>query len=266
VAVTTSLVNPTHDFDVNARGTLNVLEAIRQRTTPPPLVFTSTNKVYGGLTDIALVNGSRYEPADMSLRAAGISEARPLDFHSPYGCSKGTADQYILDYARTFGLPAVVFRMSCIYGPHQCGTEDQGWVAHFIVQSIEGRPIVIYGDGEQVRDVLFIDDLVDAFLTATTHIDHVHGQAFNIGGGPRNTTSLLELLELIERMHGRRPAVSFEEWRPGDQRYYVSNIGKFHDATGWTPKMSFADGAGCLYRWLLGERRHGRVAAQQAAS
>jgi CDP-paratose 2-epimerase len=266
VAVTTSLLNPTHDFDVNARGTLNVLEAIRQRSTPPPLIFTSTNKVYGGLTDIPLINGSRYEPADAALRASGISEARPLDFHSPYGCSKGTADQYILDYARTFHLPAVVFRMSCIYGPHQCGTEDQGWVAHFLVQTIEGRPIVIYGDGEQVRDVLFVDDLVDAFLGAARNIAHVQGHAFNIGGGPRNTTSLLELLTLIERLHGRRPAVSFEEWRPGDQRYYVSNISKYRDATGWAPQVSFVDGAASLYRWLLGRRHHARVEARRAAS
>jgi CDP-paratose 2-epimerase len=266
VAVTTSLVNPSHDFDVNARGTLNVLEAVRQRLSPPPLIFTSTNKVYGGLNDVPLVNGSRYEPADAALRAAGISEARPLDFHSPYGCSKGTADQYVLDYARTFRLPAAVFRMSCIYGPHQCGTEDQGWVAHFLVQAIDGRPIMIYGDGEQVRDVLFVDDLVDALLTAAQHIEQVHGQAFNIGGGPRNTTSLLELLNLIERLHGRRPLVSFTDWRPGDQRYYVSNIAKFRDATGWAPQVSFADGAACLYRWLLGERRQARVEAQRAVS
>jgi CDP-paratose 2-epimerase len=265
VAVTTSLVNPVLDFDVNARGTLNVLEAIRQRPDPPGLVFTSTNKVYGGLPDIALVNGTRYQPADPAIRASGIGEERRLDFHSPYGCSKGTADQYILDYARTFALPAVVFRMSCIYGPHQHGTEDQGWVAHFLVQAIGGRPIVIYGDGDQVRDVLFIDDLVDAFLIASEQIDRLTGQAFNIGGGPDNTTSLLELLTLIERLHGRRPAVTFEDWRPGDQRYYVSNIARFRGATGWNPKVAFSDGTARLYRWLLNERQHAPVAVRGAA-
>jgi len=265
VAVTTSLLDPLHDFDVNARGTLNVLEAIRQRSDPPTLVFTSTNKVYGGLTDIPLINGSRYQPADPVVREQGIGEARPLDFHSPYGCSKGTADQYILDYARTFGLPAVVFRMSCIYGPHQHGNEDQGWVAHFLLQALDSHPIVIYGDGEQVRDVLFVDDLVDAFLTATDRIAELQGQAFNIGGGPLNTTSLLELLALIETLHGKRPTVSFEEWRPGDQRYYVSNIGKFRTATGWTPRVAFPEGAARLYHWLRQERQPAAVQVRSTA-
>ena len=255
VAVTTSLVDPLHDFDVNARGTLNVLEAIRHRQDPPPLIFTSTNKVYGGLADIPLANGSRYQPADPVLRDNGIGEARPLDFHSPYGCSKGTADQYILDYARTFGLPAAVFRMSCIYGPHQHGNEDQGWVAHFLVQAIDGRPIVIYGDGEQVRDVLFVEDLVDALLIAGDRIAELHGHAFNIGGGPANTTSLLELLSLIKTLHGSMPDVSFEDWRTGDQRYYVSNIDKFRTATGWQPNVAVPEGARRLYQWLRAERQ-----------
>src|SRR3569623_3428752 len=220
VAVTTSLDDPRRDFAVNAGGTLNVLEAIRAQADPPPLVFTSTNKVYGGLVDIALEQrGGRYEPRDGAVRAHGVSEDRPLDFHSPYGCSKGTADQYVLDYARSYGLKAIVFRMSCIYGPHQFGTEDQGWVAHFLIRAIEGSPNVLYGDGMQVRDVLFVEDLVDAFLLAQANMDALTGQAFNIGGGAANTTSLLALLDLIGEIHGEKPTVAFEGWRPGDQRY-----------------------------------------------
>src|SRR6185437_10730839 len=157
-----------------------------------------TNKVYGGLDDITLRKAdTRYEPCDSAVRTRGISEARPLDFHTPYGCSKGAAEQYVLDYARSFHRPAAVFRMSCIYGPHQFGTEDQGWVAHFLIRALEGEPITLYGDGMQVRDVLFVDDLVDAFLLARKHMDRIYGQAFNIGGGPANTLSLLELVDLI---------------------------------------------------------------------
>ena len=183
VAVTTSLTDPRHDFEVNVGGTLNLLEAIRALENPPPLLFTSTNKVYGALADLALEkNCTRYQPLDAALRT-GIGEDRPLDFHSPYGCSKGAADQYVLDYARTFGLPAVVFRMSCIYGPHQMGTEDQGWVAHFLIRAIEGKPITIYGDGMQVRDVLFVDDLVDAFLLAQANIHTLSGRRSTSAAG-----------------------------------------------------------------------------------
>jgi CDP-paratose 2-epimerase len=255
VAVTTSLADPGHDFDVNARGTLNLLEALRAMDEPPSLVFTSTNKVYGGLEDVPLhANGRRYQPEDVKVRARGISEARPLDFHSPYGCSKGAADQYVLDYARTFGLPAVVFRMSCIYGPHQFGTEDQGWVAHFLIRALEGQPITLYGDGMQVRDVLYVEDLVDAFLLAQARMPELTGQAFNIGGGPANAISLIELLELIERLHGAKPRVRSEAWRPGDQRYYVSDTRKFAAATGWSPQVGVEVGVGELYRWLRRER------------
>src|SRR3954454_4063661 len=211
VAVTTSLTDPMEDFEVNARGTLNLLEAIRAQPTPPPLVFTSTNKVYGSLEDIELRRRhQRYEPVDPGLRQTGVSEARPLDFHSPYGCSKGSADQYVLDYARTFGLPAIVFRMSCIYGPHQFGTEDQGWIAHFLIRALEGRPITLYGDGRQVRDILFVDDLVDAFLLAQRNMDRYAGTAFNIGGGPANPISVLELLNLIGQLTGERPDITIE--------------------------------------------------------
>ncbi|HEY0009632.1 MAG TPA: NAD-dependent epimerase/dehydratase family protein [Tepidisphaeraceae bacterium] len=251
VAVTTSLVDPIHDFEVNARGTLNLLEALRAQETPPPLVFTSTNKVYGGLPDVTLTrNGERYEPQDLSLRGTGIGENRHLDFHSPYGCSKGTADQYVLDYARTFNMPAVAFRMSCIYGPHQCGNEDQGWVAHFLIKAINREPITLYGDGMQVRDILFVEDLVDAFLTARAHMPQISGQAFNIGGGVNNTVSLLELLDAIESMNGRRPDVRFGPWRPGDQRYYVSDTAKMKKLTGWSPRVSVASGLSQLHQWL----------------
>jgi CDP-paratose 2-epimerase len=256
VAVTTSLTNPVHDFGINARGTLNLLEALRGLSNPPPLLFTSTNKVYGDLQDVALhLNKNRYEPVDKTIQANGIGESRLLDFHSPYGCSKGTADQYVTDYARIYDLPTVVFRMSCIYGPHQFGTEDQGWVAHFLIRTLKNQPITLYGDGKQVRDILFVEDLVDAFLLAQKNITMLSGQAFNIGGGPANTISLLELLDLIEDFHGRRPQIRFDQWRPGDQRYYVSNIKKFQEATGWTPRFNIHQGLRKLYEWLVLEQQ-----------
>jgi CDP-paratose 2-epimerase len=262
VAVTTSLVDPRHDFAVNAGGTLNVLEALRALPDRPPLVFTSTNKVYGGMDDVPLrLRALRYEPVDPELAATGFGEERRLDFHSPYGCSKGTADQYVLDYARSYGMKNVVFRMSCIYGPHQFGTEDQGWVAHFLLRALEGLPITLYGDGGQVRDVLFVEDLVRALLLAEENAGPLAGRAFNMGGGPGNTVSLLELLSLIEGLSGRRPQVFFEDWRTGDQRYYVSDTRRFTEATGWSPLVSVGEGVGKLYNWLL-ESRGVEVAAR----
>ncbi|HEY8469166.1 MAG TPA: NAD-dependent epimerase/dehydratase family protein [Longimicrobiales bacterium] len=251
VAVTTSLSDPLEDFDVNARGTLNVLEALRALSDPPPLIFTSTNKVYGGLEDIELVRrADRYEPVDGELREHGIDESRPLDFHTPYGCSKGAADQYVLDYARSFGIDAVVFRMSCIYGPHQCGTEDQGWVAHFALRALRGEPITLYGDGLQVRDVLFIDDLLDAFDLACENMHRIAGRAFNIGGGPANAVSLLEVVDAIGTLSGKRPVIEFGAWRAGDQRYYVSDTRAFRAATGWEPRVSVHEGTSRLCDWL----------------
>jgi CDP-paratose 2-epimerase len=251
VAVTTSLLDPVHDFAVNAQGTLNLLEAIRQENPQVPLIFTSTNKVYGALADLAITqNESRYYPKKAGLHARGITEQRPLDFYSPYGCSKGTADQYVLDYARMFGLCALVFRMSCIYGPHQFGTEDQGWVAHFMLRALQDRPITIYGDGKQVRDVLFVGDLVRAFEAARTKSTALAGQAFNIGGGANNAVSLLELLPVIEQLHGQPLRVDFADWRPGDQRYYVSDTTKFQTATGWQPRVRVNEGLEQLYHWL----------------
>lgn len=251
VAVTLSLASPRRDFDVNAGGTLNLLEALRELDNPPPLLFTSTNKVYGGLPDVQLhEKGARYEPDDPLIRAHGVSESRPLDFHSPYGCSKGVADQYILDYTRCFGIRAVVFRMSCIYGPRQAGNEEQGWVAHFLSQALSDAPITIYGDGLQVRDALYVGDLVDACLLAMERIDDISGHAFNVGGGPENTVSLIELLEQIGATLGRRPRVRFGAWRPGDQRYYCSDYRKLHRATGWKPTTRLDEGLELLRAWL----------------
>jgi CDP-paratose 2-epimerase len=259
VAVTTSLAEPVRDFAVNARGTLNVLEAVRAAKHPPSLLFTSTNKVYGGLEDLELVRRrGRYEPKDPKAADRGVGEARPLDFHSPYGCSKGAADQYVIDYARTFGIPAVVFRMSCIYGPHQCGNEDQGWVAHFLLQAIKDETLRIYGDGRQVRDVLYVEDLVDAMMAAQERIEALSGRAFNMGGGPGNALSLLELLELIRNLHGKAPAVEFLPWRPGDQRYYVSDTERFQASTEWLPQVGAVEGVERLYHWL--RERMGRPA------
>jgi CDP-paratose 2-epimerase len=277
VAVTTSLADPRSDFEVNVLGTLNVLEAIRSLETRPPLVFTSTNKVYGSLLDVRLdEEDSRYSPVDPTLRSRGIDELRPLDFLSPYGCSKGAADQYVIDYARSFGLPATVFRMSCIYGPRQFGNEDQGWVAHFLIRAESDAPITLYGDGKQVRDILFVSDLVDALLKAERNIDDLAGRAFNIGGGPENVVSLHELIELIATISGRRPEVRHEPWRAGDQRYYVSDTGSFRRATGFRPVVGVSEGVLALHRWLCdaaAQQQHDPAAlarrltsAQQAAS
>jgi CDP-paratose 2-epimerase len=266
VAVTTSLDKPREDFLVNAHGTFNVLEAVRARPVPPFLLLTSTNKVYGDLADLQLqASGQHYQPTDPATRAGGVSEARPLDFHSPYGCSKGTADQYVLDYARSYGLATAVFRMSCIYGPRQFGTEDQGWVAHFILRALRGEPITLYGDGKQVRDILFIDDLVRAFLLAEQNARQIAGRAFNIGGGPGNAISLLDLLDRIEVLQGRRPATAFDDWRTGDQRYYVSDTRAFEQATGWRPRVRARDGIARLYEWLQSHRTPAPAAALQAA-
>jgi CDP-paratose 2-epimerase len=261
VAVTTSLDDPIDDFEVNARGTLNLLEAVRAQPVPPPLVYTSTNKVYGALEDVPLRRRLQgYEPVDPAFAGRGVDESRPLDHHSPYGCSKGSADQYVLDYARTYGLSTIVFRMSCIYGPHQHGTEDQGWVAHFLLRALAGLPITIYGDGCQVRDLLFVEDLVDALLLAQQHMPTESGRAFNIGGGPNNEVSLLELLELIAELNERPPLVQFDGWRLGDQRYYVSDTRRFHRATGWRPSVGVREGVARLAGWLREAGRLPRLA------
>jgi CDP-paratose 2-epimerase len=252
VAVTTSLDDPLDDFAVNLGGTLTLLEALRGREVP--FLFTSTNKVYGSLPDVPLerVDG-RWLPADPALRSTGISEARPLAFCTPYGCSKGGADQYVLDYAHTFRLPAVVFRMSCIYGPYQRGNEDQGWVAHFLLRALAGEPVTIFGDGCQVRDILFASDLVDALLLAHHGAESLAGHAFNIGGGPANAISLHDLLDAIETLEGAPPEIRLAEERAGDQRWYVSDTAAFRDATGWAPRVSADAGIEHLHGWLAAD-------------
>jgi CDP-paratose 2-epimerase len=251
VTVTTSVVKPLEDFEVNARGTLNVLEAIRRSAARPWLLFTSTNKVYGALPSIALEQlGTRYQPTASAVARSGIGEDQNLDFHSPYGCSKGVADQYVLDYARSYGLETVVFRMSCIYGTHQRGTEDQGWIAHLLRRVLARQPITIYGDGRQVRDILFIDDLIDAMQAAAEHGDTMVGKAFNVGGGPGNTISLLEALERIAALTGERPKLRFDTVRTGDQKYYVSDTTRFREATGWRPRVDVDQGLERLHVWL----------------
>ncbi|HLM09217.1 MAG TPA: NAD-dependent epimerase/dehydratase family protein [Thermoleophilaceae bacterium] len=254
VAVTTSLDDPMRDAAVNLQGTLNLLEAARQNAVA--LIFTSTNKVYGALAGVEVREGAqRWEPGASALRRRGVAESWPLSFCTPYGCSKGAADQYVLDYAASFGVPTAVFRMSCIYGPHQHGNEDQGWVAHFLIRALDREPIRIYGDGKQVRDVLFVDDLVDALLIARRRIHRLSGNAFNIGGGPGNAVSLVEVIAMITALLGEQPQLSLGPWRTGDQRWYVSDTGRFSAATGWAPRIAPEQGLSLLHEWVATERR-----------
>src|SRR4051794_28001738 len=250
VAVTDSVADPVADFEINARGTLNVLEAVRLHNPTAPLLFASTNKVYGRLISDSQITrtGQRYQPTDPAL-ANGISEAAPLDLYSPYGCSKGAADQYVHDYARVYGLRTAVLRMSCIYGPRQFGTEDQGWIAHFVLSALRGLPLTIYGDGCQVRDALYVADAVDAWLAVLDRIDNTRGRVFNLGGGPSNAISLLELIDQIAQLSGP-VSFSFADWRPGDQPWYVTDINALAGATGWRPLTDFADGLRGLHGWL----------------
>jgi CDP-paratose 2-epimerase len=261
VAVTTSMDEPMADAEVNIGGTLNLLDALRRRSRPPVVVFTSTNKVYGALTDLQLTERSgRYSPVRPEL-ADGVSEARPLAFCTPYGCSKGAADQYVLDWSRSYGVPSVVFRMSCIYGPHQQGNEDQGWVAHFVLRALEGAPITIFGDGKQVRDVLFVEDLVRALTLAESRAPEFAGQAFNIGGGSGNAVSLLDVIDILREVSGVSPILRHEDWRPGDQRYYVSDTSRFSATTGWRPTVGPRQGIAALHDWLIDARQAAQAAA-----
>jgi CDP-paratose 2-epimerase len=248
VAVTTSVSDPVMDFEVNAAGTLSVLEAARASARRPVLVYASTNKVYGSLDHEAVERReTRYRLSGLPL---GIPETQQLDFHSPYGCSKGAADQYVLDYARIYGLRTVVFRQSCIYGPWQRGNEDQGWVAHFVAKALGGEEICLYGDGLQVRDVLFIEDLLEAYQRALESADAVAGRPYNIGGGPMHTTSLLEFVDLLGELLGTPIDVRFSEWRPGDQRVYVSDVRRAAEDLGWEPRTPLRDGVEQLLSWL----------------
>jgi len=262
VAVTSSLDHPFEDFDINARGTLLLLETLRRRRDPPPLLFASTNKVYGDLGDIVLTDseGPGYLPVDHALRRHGVPEDRPLDFHSPYGCSKGAADQYVLDYARSFGLPTAVLRMSCIYGYRQFGTEDQGWVAHFLLRALAGEPITLYGDGRQVRDILFVEDAVAAYHAAWQRIGRISGRAFNLGGGPSNAVSLLQVIAAIEELVGRPVARSYGPWRQGDQKYFVADTRRAQAALQLADPRPWQSGLAALHDWAT---RH--VASRPAA-
>jgi CDP-paratose 2-epimerase len=248
VAVTTSVTNPRADFEINALGTFNVLEAVRAHTPKAAVLFSSTNKVYGELEHVGVEErDGRWQYRG---KPEGVSETEPLDFHSPYGCSKGAADQYVRDYARIYGLKTVCLRQSCIYGRRQFGVEDQGWVAWFTIAAAKKVPISIYGDGKQVRDVLFVDDLVDCFQAAIERIDQVKGQVFNVGGGPANVMSLHELLGKIEKLSGSKIERRYEAWRPGDQKVFVSDVSKSARELGWKPKTSTDAGIEKLHAWV----------------
>jgi len=252
VAVTTSVADPVSDFEINALGTFNVLDAVRRHCPEATFILASTNKVYGELGGYAAqLRGGRYVYSD---RPDGVSEAAPLDFHSPYGCSKGAADQYTIDFARIYGLRSASFRQSCIYGERQFGVEDQGWVAWFAIAAILGRALTIYGDGGQVRDVLHVNDLVAAYEAGFEHPDAIAGQAFNLGGGPDNTMSLLELIKLLEEILQRPIPHSFAGWRPGDQRVFISDIGKVSRQLAWTPRISCDQGVRGLVSWINANR------------
>lgn len=247
VAVTTSVTDPRTDFEINACGAFNILEAARLSGNSPAVLFTSTNKVYGKMEDMEVVDrNERYELAKLPH---GVDESQPLDFYSPYGCSKGTGDQYMRDYARIYGMKTVVFRMSCIYGYHQFGNEDQGWVAHFVLSALFGRSIKIYGDGKQVRDILFVEDLAEAFCRAAENLDKTAGQVFNIGGGTQNSISLLELLAILEQISVRKIPVEYFDWRPGDQKVYITNIARAKKIFDWEPRISREEGIRRLYDW-----------------
>jgi CDP-paratose 2-epimerase len=253
VAVTTSVEKPYEDFQINALGTLNVLEAVRELRLNPVVLFASTNKVYGKLAGLPLREGKqRYE---VEGERAGIGEDAHLDFYSPYGCSKGAADQYVRDYHRIYGLRTIVFRNSCIYGPRQFGVEDQGWLAWFVIAAVLGRAITIYGDGKQVRDVLHVHDLIRAMLQAVEAGEVTQGQVYNIGGGLRNSIAVwTEFGPLLEEILGRPIPVTHEEWRPGDQLYYVSDTSKAGHDFGWEPRVGVEEGVGRLADWVRANR------------
>ena len=250
VAVTTSVVNPREDFEINALGTFNMLELMRLSKSRAKFIYSSTNKVYGEMEDVEVVEKkTRYAYKRLPN---GASEARPLDFHSPYGCSKGAADQYVHDYGRIYGLDTVVFRQSCIYGPRQFGVEDQGWVAWFIIAISQNKKLSIYGDGKQVRDLLYIDDLVAAYDKAISAGVKTKGGIFNIGGGPKNTLSVWnEFAPLLTKLFGRTPNVEFSDWRPGDQKIFVADIRKAKKVFGWEPKVSVPTGIARLHAWVM---------------
>lgn len=249
VAVTTSVTDPRDDFECNALGTFNALEAARRSSREPIFLYASTNKVYGGMDDVPVVEeATRWRYANLR---DGCPETQPLDFHSPYGCSKGTGDQYVRDYARIYGLRTVVFRQSCIYGPRQFGVEDQGWLAWMTIAAVTGRQITIYGDGKQVRDVLHVEDLANAYDLAVQKIDRAGGQIYNVGGGPRNVLAVwTEFGPLLEKLLGREIPVKRADWRPGDQRVFYADYHKAQRELGWEPKIDVEEGIEMLYNWV----------------
>ena len=253
VAVTTSVTDPRDDFESNALGTFNVLEAARQSGRNPIFVYSSTNKVYGGMEEVELVEeATRWRYKDL---LHGCPESQPLDFHSPYGCSKGAGDQYVRDYSRIYGLRSVVFRQSCIYGPRQFGIEDQGWVAWFIIAAVTGRPITVYGDGKQVRDILFVEDLLNAYDAAVEKIDLASGRVYNLGGGPENVMSIwAEFHPLLKELLGNSIEVGRGDWRPGDQRVFYADIRKAEQELGWKPKVGVKEGISRLFNWVQENR------------
>ncbi|MBW2346205.1 MAG: NAD-dependent epimerase/dehydratase family protein [Deltaproteobacteria bacterium] len=252
VAVTTSVANPREDFEVNALGTFNLLEAIRHHNPETTFIYASTNKVYGEMEDLNIIEkDGRYMYQDLP---EGVDEKRNLDFHSPYGCSKGSADQYCRDYYRIYGLKTIVMRQSCIYGYRQFGIEDQGWVAWFCIAAVLGKQITIYGDGKQIRDVLFIDDLVRAYELAYEKRDQIAGKVYNIGGGPKNTLSLHELIRYLEKLKGERIPLAYDDWRPGDQKVFIDNISLAENDFGWKPVTMTDEGIEKLYKWTYENR------------
>ena len=253
VAVTTSVTDPRNDFEINAMGTFNTLEAARASGNAPSFVYSSTNKVYGGMEDVKVIElANRYDYENLPN---GASELQPLDFHSPYGCSKGCGDQYVRDYYRIYGLPTTVFRQSCIYGLRQFGVEDQGWVAWFVIAAITGHPITIYGNGKQVRDILFVEDLMDAYDAALSAPEKAAGQIFNVGGGRSNTISVwTEFAPMLEKLLGKKIPVSWGDWRPGDQPVFISDIRKAKEVLNWSPKVSAAEGIQRLFNWVKENR------------
>lgn len=246
-AVTTSIKDPRLDFEINVLGTINLLEALRTQNPEAILLYSSTNKVYG---DVSRVRTRKRQKRYYSVESPSIDESEKLDFYSPYGCSKGAGDQYVHDYARIYGLKTIVFRQSCIYGTHQFGVEDQGWLAHFTAQVIQNEPITIFGDGKQVRDILYITDLVRAFDQAVSKIDITAGEIYNMGGGIDNTVSLLELIDHLESLHGSKIKLKFKPSRQGDQKVFISNIDKAKRDLDWQPEVSASEGITLLYRWL----------------
>lgn len=255
VAVTTSITDPVHDFKVNLLGTLNVLEAVRKSKNKPPVIYSSTNKVYGSLCQYKVVEEKkRYSFQNKNLNQKGIAEDERLDFHSPYGCSKGGAAEYVLDYSRIFGLKTVVFHQSCIYGTYQFGVEDQGWVAWFIIAALLKRPVTIYGSGKQVRDLLYVDDLVRLYDLAFQKINKISGKAYNVGGGPANTLSLIELVENLENNYGPLNAKHSSE-RAGDQPIFIANVDSAAEDLGWRPTINVGQGLERLKKWIQSNQK-----------